>query len=273
MTTTTSPDVHATPPAAPAGSTYTAAVRSEWTKFRSVRSSIWSVVATSAFTIGLGTLFCWAFLHRDRNDVRELFDPTSRSLRGVFLAQLAIGVLGVLVMTAEYATGMVRTSIAAVPRRGTLLAAKATVLGVVSLAVGVVSTFLAYTFGQAVLHSQHLGSSISDPGVRRAVLLSGVYLAMIALFGLAIGTIVRRTPGAIATLFAVVLIFPLLAQALPTPWNTDVGKLLPFNAGQAMFSVRVDPDLLTPANGFLVFSAWIVGSFGLAAVLLRRRDV
>ena len=106
----------------------------------------------------------------------------------------------------------------------------------------------------------------------RAVIGAGAYLTLIALFGLAIGTVVRRTPGAIAALFGIVLIFPLLAQALPDPWNVNVGKLLPFNAGQAMFSVRVDPDLLTPGQGLVVFLTWIAVAFILATGLLTKRD-
>lgn len=257
------------------GTTFGAALRSEWTKLRSVRSTVWSLVATAVFTVGLGTLFCWAFVNRDRNDVRDAFrfDPTSRSLRGVFLAQLAIGVLGVLVVTAEYATGMIRNSVAAVPQRRQLLAAKVVVLGAASLVVGMISSFLAFACGQAVLHSKNLGTSLGDPGVLRSVIGAGGYLTMIALLGLAIGTIVRRTPGAISALFGLVLIFPLLAQALPAPLDTDIGKLLPFNAGQAMFSVRVDPDLLSPLGGFLVFSAWLAGSYLIATLLLSRRDV
>lgn len=259
------------------GTTFGAALRSEWTKLRTVRSTVWSLVATFVFTAGLGSLFCWAFVNRDRDrgDVRDAlrFDPTSRSLRGVFLAQLAIGVLGVLLMTAEYATGSIRSSMAAVPRRRQLLAAKFTVLGLVGIVVSIASTVLAFLCGQAILDSKDLGVSLGDPGVLRSVLGAGLYLTLIALLGLALGTIVRRTPGAIAALFGLVLIFPLLAQALPAPLDTDIGKLLPFNAGQAMFSVRVDPELLTPLGGLFVFLAWLVGSTVLAVVLVSRRDV
>ena len=255
-------------------STLRAAIISEWTKLRSVRSTMWSLVATSVFTIGLGTLFCWAFINRPHRDLADSFrfDPTSRSLRGVFLAQLAIGVLGVLVMSSEYTTGMIRASLAAVPRRRVGLLAKTIVLGTTSVVVSMISTFAAFFAGQAVLSSGGINASITDPGVMRAVIGAGAYLTLIALFGLAIGTVVRRTPGAIAALFGIVLIFPLLAQALPDPWNVNVGKLLPFNAGQAMFSVRVDPDLLTPGQGLVIFLTWIAVAFILATGLLTKRD-
>ena len=259
----------------PATSSLRLAIVSEWTKLRSVRSTVLSLIATSGFTIGLGILFTWAFLHRDLHDAADAFrfDPTSHSLRGIFLAQLAIGVLGVLVMSSEYSTGMIRTSIAAVPQRRVFLAAKVIVLGVVALVVSMTSCFIAFFVGQAVLSSQHLGVSIHDPEVLRAVLGAGAYLTMIALLGLAIGTIVRRTPGAISVFVGIVLILPLLTEALPKPWNVNIGRLLPFNAGQAMFNVRVDPDLLTPAKGALIFLAWIAAAFITATGLISTRDV
>lgn len=253
-----------------------AAIVSEWTKLRSVRSTVWALILTSSCTIGLGTLFCWAYLHRRerRGDTirNMLFDPTARSLNGVVLAQLAIGVLGVLVMSSEYTTGMIRTSLAAVPNRRVLLAAKTIVLGAVSLVVGMVSVFVAFFMGQAVLAGDGLGTSLGATSVLRAVLGAGLYLTLIALFGLALGTIVRRTPGAIATLFGIVLILPLIAQAFPEPWDVRIGRLAPFNAGQAMFSVRYDPDLLTPTQGLFVFLGWIAASYIVAMVVLSRRD-
>ena len=263
--------------AVPSRSALRAAIVSEWTKMRSVRSTVWALILTSGFTIGLGALFCWAYLNRrqERGDggIRaQFFDPAAHSLNGVVLAQLAIGVLGVLVMSSEYTTGMIRTSLAAVPSRKVLLVAKTIVLGGSALVVSMVSVFIAFGIGQAILGRDHLGTSLGAPDVLRAVLGAGLYLTMIAMFGLSLGTIVRRTPGAIATLFGIVLILPLLAQALPEPWDVRIARLAPLNAGQAMFSVRYDPDLLTPTKGLLVFLAWIVASYALAMVMLSRRD-
>lgn len=183
-------------------------------------------------------------------------------------------------MSSEHVTGMIRSSIAAVPQRRTLLAAKAIVLGTVALIVGMASSFAAFLGGQAILSSPHTdlsrqfqGVSLSDPGVLRAVAGAGAYLTMIALLGLAIGTIIRRTPGAISAMFAVVLVAPLITTALPAPWDVNVGRWLPLNAGQAMFTVRVEPDLLTPGKGFFVMLVWLAGSFLLATILLSKRDV
>lgn len=263
---------------APTGSALRAALVSEWTKLRSVRSTVWALVLTAGFTIGLSALFCWAFVNRDERrpdgSLRNffLFDPTARSLRGVVLAQLAIGVLGVLVMSSEYTTGMIRTSMAAVPDRRILLAAKTIVLTTVSVVVGMVSAFVAFFLGQAILDGENLGASLGEPSVLRAVLGAGLYLTLIPMFGLALGTIVRRTPGAIATLFGVVLILPLLADAFPEPRDARIGRLAPLNAGQAFFSVRYDPDMLTPTQGLLVFLGWVLAAYIVAIVLLTRRD-
>jgi ABC-type transport system involved in multi-copper enzyme maturation permease subunit len=250
-------------------------IRSEWTKLRSVRSTVWSLFATLGITVGLGMLVSWAFVHRfDQLGPQErlTFDATTHSLRGIFLAQLAIGVLGVLVMSSEYATGLIRATLTATPQRRVVLAAKAIVFGAVALIVGMVSSFTAFFAGQAILRAKHLNVSITAPHVLRAVAGGGLYLLLIGLFGLALGAIVRRTAGAISTLFGFVLVLPLLAQALPSPWNTDVSKFLPGDAGIAMFTVRPDPDLLSAGAGLLVFVSWVLVAFIIANVLITARD-
>lgn len=250
-------------------------VRAEWTKLRSVRSTVWSLVATIGITVGLGMLFCFAYTRRfDRLGLRErlTFDPTAQSLRGLFLAQLAIGVLGVLVISSEHATGLIRTTLTAVPQRRVVLAAKALVFGAVAVAVTMIAVFIAFFAGQAVLDTKHLGVSLGDPHVLRAVLGAGVYLTFVGLLGLAIGTIVRRTAGAIATLVGVVLVLPLLAQALPSPWNDDIAKFLPGGIGASLFSVRSLADRLSPGAALVVALIWLVGTFAIATVLISRRD-
>ena len=252
-----------------------AVIRSEWTKLRSVRSTVWSLVATFGITVGFGVLLSWAYISRyDRLSLRErfTFDPTAHSLRGLFLAQLAIGVLGVLIMTSEYTTGLIRTTFTAVPQRRGVLAAKAIVFGAAAFVVSMVSVFVAFFAGQAVLNGKNLGVSLGDPNVLRAVLGAGAYLTMVGLLGLAIGAILRRTAGAIASLFGLVLVLPLLARALPSPWNDDVAKYLPSRLGEAMFNVRPDSTLLSPGIAFIVTIAWVVGLFAVATLLITRRD-
>ncbi len=250
-------------------------MRSEWTKLRSVRSTVWSLIATFGITVGFGALFSWAYINRYNQqslEERLTFDPTSHSLRGLFLAQLAIGVLGVLIISSEYITGLIRTTLTAVPQRRTVLAAKAVVFGAVSLVVSMVSVFVAFLVGQAILKGKNLGVSLGDPHVLRAVLGAGAYLTIVGLLGLGIATIVRRTAGAISTLVGLVLVFPLLAQALPSPWNHDIAKYLPSQLGAALFSVRPDPNLLSPGTALGVAALWLIATYTIATIIITRRD-
>jgi len=259
----------------PTGSAVPAALRSEATKLRTVRSTVWTLLATVVATVGVGTLISVARVGRwDQLSLREqlAIDPTALSLRGVYLAQLAIGVLGVLVISSEYTTGMIRTTLTAVPRRRTVLFAKVAVFTVVAFVVAEVASFAAFFVGQSVFASKHVDASLSDPGVLRAVVGAGVYLTLIGLLGLALGTLLRRTAGAIATLFGLVLVAPALVQALPSPWNTDVGKLLPMNAGRALFSVRSNSSLLTPVDALLALVVAVGVVLVLAWVAIERRD-
>jgi hypothetical protein len=259
----------------PTGGAMRAALASEATKLRTVRSTVWTLVVTVVATVGIGTLIATARVGRwDQLSVRErlTFDPTTLSLRGVFLAQLAIGVLGVLVITSEYTTGMIRTTLAAVPKRPRVLAAKAITFTVVAFVVCTAACFAAFLIGQSILSAKHADTTLSSPGVLRAVVGAGVYLTLVGLLGLGLGTLLRRTAGAIATLFGLVLVLPALTEALPSPWDTDVGKVLPINAGRAMFAVRPASDLLSPGAGLLVLLLTVGVVLALATVALVRRD-
>jgi ABC-type transport system involved in multi-copper enzyme maturation permease subunit len=261
--------------ARPHGSILGAAIASEWSKLRSVRSTVWGLLATFGMTVGFGLLFTSAYVGRyDRLSLNQrlTFDPTAQSLRGLFLSALAIGVLGVLVTSSEYATGTIRATLAAVPQRQSVLTAKAVTFGAVALAVALVSSFAAFFAGQAVLAGKHIGVSITDPHVLRAVIGAAFYLAASGLLGLALGAILRSTASAISTLVSLLFVLFLLAQALPDPWNSDVGKFLPGRAGAALFTVRPDSSLLSPGTALIVLIAWLVAAYALAAVFLARRD-
>ncbi len=262
-----------------------AVVGSEATKIRSVRSTMWTLLVAIAATAGIGSLICLARVSRwDQFGPREkqMFDATMFSLRGVFLAQLAIGVLGVLVISSEYSTGMIRTTLAAVPQRRILLVAKVIVFAVVAFVVALVGCFGAFWAGQAILAGKTFvtasgatipaGVSISYPGALRAVLGGAVYLTAIGLLGLALGVLLRRTAGAIATLFGLVLVLPALVSALPSPWNTDVTKYLPSDTGMALFSVKHTSDHLHPGAALAVLVAYVVAGLVVAGVALVRRD-
>jgi ABC-2 type transport system permease protein len=260
---------------APDGGAVRAALASETTKLRSVRSTVWTLVVAVVAVVGIGAIITAARVSR-WNDLplreRLSLDPTTVSLRGVFLAQLAIGVLGVLVISSEYTTGMIRTTFAAVPRRPLVLFAKAVTFTVVAFVVSTVACFVAFFIGQSILSAKHANVSITDPGVLRAVLGAGTYLTLVGLLGIGLGTLLRRTAGAIATLFGLVLVLPALTEALPSPWDTDVGKLLPINAGRALFAVRPSTDLLSPGQGFLVLLATVGVVLVLATAAIVRRD-
>ena len=275
MTTTSTGAAPPSTAARTVGRLLPAVMRSEWTKLRSVRSTVWALLATIGITVGFGSLFCLAYTARyDRlgPGERRSVDPTLLSLRGLFLSSLAIGVLGVLVMSSEYATGMIRATFTAVPQRRAVLAAKAVVFCAVALIVGAASAFAAFGAGQAILHRKHLGTSLSDPTVLRAVVGGGIYLTIVGLLGLTLGAILRRTAGAIATLVGLVFVADLLVEALPSPWDTDIGKLLPGNAGLALFSVHPNPDRLASGRALVVLLLWLAVAFVAATLCLTRRD-
>jgi hypothetical protein len=250
-------------------------IASEWTKLRSVRSTWWTVASTVAIMVGFGALLTFAYVSRvDHLGPGDKlgFDPTLRSLRGLYLAQLALGVLGVLAMTNEYATGMIRNTFGAVPQRAAVLAAKLAVFGALALVVAEVASFTAFFVGQAILGEKSLGAGITDPGVLQSVLGCGVYLAGIGIMGVGLGALLRRTAGAIATLFALVLVLPILAQALPSPWNMDVTKVLPAGTGEAFIATQHTSDTLSAGAGLALFCAYIVVVLVAAFVTLERRD-
>ena len=262
-------------PAASAGVTWPRVVRSEWIKLRSLRSTLYTLAASMAITVGLGILFCsfiaarWSQMTAaDRAGV----DPVSTSIRGVLLAQLAMGVLGVLFITGEYATGQIRATLASVPRRLPVLAAKLAVFAVVGTVVSVISTVIAFLIGQAILSGDHIGASLSDPGVARAVIGAGLYLAGVGLLGMGLGFIFRATAGSIATLYGILLVLPLLADVLPSTWVPHIVPYLPSNAGTAVMQVHAGPLTLAPWTGFALFLGYVAVIVVAGAVLLRRRD-
>jgi len=254
---------------------FLAACRSEWTKLRTVRSTMWALVFTVISTIGLGVLLtALAVGHWDHRSLSEItgFDPLLYSYAGLNLAQLSIGVLGVLIMTSEYATGVIRLTFGATPQRRLLLGAKALTFSVVIAVVSLISCVAVFFICQALLASKHAGVSIADPGVLRAVVGGAVHMVLIGVIAVGVGAIVRHTAGAVAILFAVLLIIPGLVQLLPAPWNNDITLYLPNSAGAAMSAVVRFPNLLAPTAGFLVLLAYAAATIGAAMVLLVRRD-
>jgi hypothetical protein len=254
---------------------FQANLRAEWTKLRSVRSTIWTLLATVGLAVGFGALIGISQMNSwDGLDPGERlrFDPTSFSLSGLFLAQLAVGVLGVLVVSSEYATGQIRATFGATPQRVTVLVAKATTFTTVVIATGLVASFGAFWTGQAIFASKGLDASIADPGVLRAVVGGALYLAGVGLLGVGLGTILRRTAGAVAALVGVLFILPIVTGFLPSSFQHAAGKYFPAQAGMSIFNVVPSPDALSPWAGFAVLTAYGVLTLAVGGILLVRRD-
>ncbi len=254
---------------------FRAVSRAEWTKMRSVRSTMWTLLVALGLAIGFGALVSVSQMSSwDTLDpaVRARFDPTSFSLSGLFLAQIAIGVLGVLLITSEYATGQIRATLAATPQRVTVLAAKAVTFVAVVVAVGLVASFGAFFVGQAIFSAKGLDASLGDPEVLRAVIGGALYLAAVGLLGLGIGTILRRTAGAISALVGMLVVVPIVTGFLPSSWNESVGRFFPARAGMAVFNVLPDPASLSPWIGFAVLVGYAAVALIVGGLLLARRD-
>ena len=250
-------------------------ILSEWTKLRSVRSTRWSLLAATVLTIGFPILASAVISsHWGHQSPRERanFNPLDPALIGSQIAQLAIGILGVLVITAEYSTGMIRATFTAVPKRLPVLWAKAIVFAVVTFVLMLPSVLIAFFSSQSILSAHHANIAWSHPGVARAVIGASLYLTVIAVLTLGIGTILRNTAGGIATFAAIFFVIPPLMNVLPQSWNDAITPYLPSNAGRAILSITPDPNSLAPWTGFALFCGYAAISLVVAAVLLVRRD-
>jgi ABC-2 type transport system permease protein len=261
--------------------TFGGALRSELTKIRSVRSTRWALLAAIVMTVGLGAIATYGQTKAHR---APYFDPTAWSLGGVWLTELLIGVVGTLVITAEYSTGMIRTSLTALPRRGLLLAAKAVVLAAVAFVTGLIASLTAFFAGQAIMSSHHISTTLSHPGVLRAIIGGALYLTAGALLALGIGLLIRHTAAALATAVAVLFLLPIAGNLLPNSWQDHVDKWLPTAAGAQIWTVNHAPRLnsaspigasgpmLSPWTGFAVFCGYAAIALAAGLILFRQRD-
>ena len=281
MTTTPAAPPATRAPAVPPGrSGFGHVVISEWTKIRSVRSTVWTLIAFVIVTIGISALIslavagAWNGPHAASRDATITLDPTGAILGlSVALGQLAICVLGVMVMTTEYSTGVIRSSLLAVPKRIPMLAAKAVVFAILIVITAEIVSLCSFFAGAAVLHS-HLHVSLSNPGVTRAVLGTGLYLTVLGLFALGVGTLIRHTAGAISAVIGIVLVLPIIGSLLPdTTVYNHIVAYLPTQAGHLIGQAhRASGDLLGPWQGFGVLCIYAVLALIAAGIVLRRRD-
>jgi ABC-2 type transport system permease protein len=281
MSVSTSPRISSSGPARAARPVYRVTgrhvLRSEWAKLWSLRST-W-------ITLGLGLLFLVAFgviaairykttIVSGRQMDGDFANATALSLSvfGIPIAQLALGVLGVLVTAGEYSTGMIRSTLAAVPRRLPMLWSKSAVFGVVALAVGVVGAFVTFLVASGIVSGTPAAMTISDAGVVRSLLGAGLYLGLVGVIGTALGALLRSVAGGISVLVAALMLIPGLISLLPSSWQNTVQPYLPSAAGQSMFALHPAANTLTPTAGLLVFLGWTVLALAGAAWRLMRTD-
>jgi ABC-type transport system involved in multi-copper enzyme maturation permease subunit len=247
-------------------------LRSEWTKFRSLRSTVYTLLLAVALMIGLGALLA-AIAASQPKGLDAGATAISTSLTGTFFAQLSIGVLGILLITGEYSTGMIRASLAVVPARLPMLWAKLAVCAGAVFLTMLASSFIAFTVGQALLSGKHLNASLSDPGALRSIVGAALYLTVAAITALALGALLRNTAAAISTFVAVFFVIPPLAPLLPASWSDHFVQYLPSNAGAMLLDGTYGlAHPLSPWTGFAVMCAYALVLIGFAAWRLRRVD-
>jgi ABC-2 type transport system permease protein len=249
-------------------------IRSEWTKLRTVPSSAWTLLVTIALIIGFGALYAGVRVTRPPHDPAAIanFDSTAVSLAGVQLAEIAIGILGALLFTGEYANGTIRTSFAAVPRRLPVLWGKAVGFAIAVLTLTVPATFVAFLVGQSILSSGHLDTTLNHPGTARAVIGAALYLTAVGLLGLGLGALLRSTAAAVGSLFGLLFAPQILVGFLPSSLSDHIYRYLPAPAGVAITNVQPDSSSLAPWTGFGVFCFYTAVLLALAAWRLRHRD-
>ena len=257
--------------------TFPNVVRAEWTKFRSVRSTAWSLGVGILLTTAIPLIP--AFVTDSHWNTMSAADRAGRNpldiaLPGVYIAQLAIAVLGVLVITSEYSTGSSRSTFAAVPKRLPVLWAKLIDYALVSITLMVPAVLVGFFETQAILSNiPQLQVSFGAPGIARCVLMAAVYVTLVGIFAVALGAIVRNTAGGIALFVGIFFVLPPLTLTLPASWQNAIQQYLPDNAGRQMFALDHAQHTLTPLAGGLVFAGYCAVAIAIAAVLLRRRDV
>jgi ABC-2 type transport system permease protein len=279
-------------------------IRSEFTKLRSVRSTYWTIAAMVIVSVGFAAIAGFAIANNLHNNPvnKAGMDATQASLGGFFeLGQLIVAVLGALTITSEYSTGMIRTSLTAMPRRGTVYAAKLLVFSTVTLVVSLITSFIAFFVGQAAMsgsgvsaslfHSVTIpanaiqngppnnvtfsGTIVISPGtVLTAIIGTALFVTVVALIAFGLGSIIRHTAGAITSAIGLMFVIPIILQLLPNTWRWDIVRFFPDAAGRVL-SVTVgqhNPHLWSAWPQFGVTLVYAAVLLGAGAYLFRKRD-
>lgn len=251
-------------------------LRSEWTKMRSVRSTMWTLGATIILIIGTAALVCaetrahWSSMGPES---RATYDPTATSLIGLLFAQFSIGVLGALVVTAEYSTGTIRATLSAVPKRSSAYAAKIVVFGVVALVVSELSAFAAFFIGQVLLSAPATHATLSTPGALRGVVGGGLFVFALGLFAMGLAAIIRHSAGAISAFVGILLVLPLIINALPNSIVTELDKFMPDRIGVSIVTtVGGISNSFSPWTGMFLLFAYAAIALSIGGALFKSRD-
>jgi ABC-2 type transport system permease protein len=250
------------------------ALRSEFTKIRSTRSTYWTLFALIVVCIGIGALASAGTASHPNGVSRAGFDATQQSLAGLYVGQLIIAALGALTITSEYATGMIRTSLAVQPRRGVVFAAKAVVFAVVTLITGLIASFGSFFVGQAILSPHHLSATLGQPNVLRAVIGGALFLTACGMLAYGLGAILRHTAAAISAAIGLLFVLTVLVQFLPSSWQNGLDKWMPALAGSQVWATKATEGAHQfPAwGGFAVLAGWAAVAIVVGLVLFRTRD-
>ena len=263
----------AAPPRAGLAPLFTGILRSEARKLGTVRSTTWALLAAVAFNVITAALLGALLPSHLSPHQKAAIDSVRVSLGGLHLSQIAVGLLGVLAVTGEYSSGMIRATLAAVPQRRLLLTAKALVLTIAVAVTGTAACLGACLAFQAFLPAgDALRTTLAGPGVLRAVTGAGLYLTVLALLGFGLGAVLRSSAGAVAVLFGVLFVPSLLAALLPSSWQDTIGPYLPMNAGDSIYTIRPEAHMLGPWAGFGVFCLYAAAALAAGFVLIGRRD-
>ncbi|MFU8849724.1 ABC transporter permease [Micromonospora sp. SL1-18] len=254
-------------------------LRSEWAKLWSLRSTWITLGLALFFLVLLGLIRASTYspggpglMGPGGGNPGSAANAVSIALTGMKFAELALGTLGVLITAGEYSTGLIRATLAAVPRRLPVLWAKSAIFAVVALVVGSAGAFLAFLAGAGPLQGTDVALSLSASGVLRSLAGAGAFLALVGVLGVALGALVRSAAGGISILAASLLLVPLLSELLPESLRDDISPYLPGNAGGSMFALHQAAHALTPQAGLAVFAGWTALALAAAAWRLARTD-
>jgi hypothetical protein len=248
-------------------------LKAEYWKLRTVRSTLWTLGLAVVSNIGVAALLAIFVSGRRNADQQASTDVVRLSLGGLHISQVAVGVLGVLIVSQEYSSGLIRATLSAVPRRRLVITAKLIVLTTASLIVGIASCFISFLVFEALRSGNAMTATFSDPGVLRAVVGGGLYLGVIALFGMGLATLLRNPAGAIASLLGIMFVPPLLVNLMPGSWQTILNPYLPLNAGEVIYiATRFEKNTLAPWTGFGVLCAYAVVALVAGIYLINHRD-